>query len=126
LVTIYPGEQGEPEWAMFALIGIMVIVICAATSWNWNAPTRALRGRGTVGPARTAAEARALAVSQISYGQLAIAAGAGVVVLLKISTKHDLLSGWNRLWLAGAALLMGGAALQAYRKWRFERSRAGS
>jgi hypothetical protein len=43
-----------------------------------------------------------------------------------IGRKNDLLSGWNRLWLVAAALSIVGVGFQAYRKWRFERSRTGS
>jgi hypothetical protein len=122
LVTVYPDDQAPPEWTTTALVGVVMTVIFAMTFWSWNAPARALRGRGTMGQARTASEARRLALERISYRQFALVAGIAVFLLLRAGAKDDLLSGWNRLWLVLAVLLIVGAALQVYRKWRSERS----
>lgn len=59
-------------------------------------------------------------LSRMTYGQLGVGALAVTAMLLKVGQKQDLLTGWNRLWLVGAALGFGAIALQAFRKWRFD------
>jgi len=119
MMMLYPSNRSAPVWADIVPVGLAGVVIFAMTFWNWNAPARALRGRGTMGEAKTAAEARREALARTSYRQFALAAGIGAFLLFQVG-----LSGWNRFWLAWAALLIVGAALQAYRKWRLDRSKA--
>jgi hypothetical protein len=126
VVTIYPDNQAPPEWTTAAMVGVVMIVVFAMTFWSWNAPARALRGRVTMGQAMTATEVRRLALERTSYNQFALAAGIAVFFLLRVGAKRDPLSGWDKLWLVGAVLLIVAAALQAYRKWRSKRSEAKS
>jgi len=60
-------------------------------------------------------------LSRMTYGQLGIAVLAAAALVWNQSTKHDVLHGWGILWLVFAAALVVGAAVQAYRKWRYER-----
>ena len=40
------------------------------------------------------------------------------VLVLQVSSKHDVLHGWGLLWLVLAAALVTVAGVQAFRKWR--------
>jgi hypothetical protein len=86
----------------------------------FDAPVRALRGRGNDGEARSPEENRRIGFAKLTYGQLAATAGFAVVLLLKLDRHSDLFSGWNLAWVIMAAGLVILAAVQAFRKWRFE------
>jgi hypothetical protein len=109
-----------PELALYIGLGAIFTAFMGAYYWAWSAPARELRGRGTVGEARSRAEIRRLFLAKMTYGQIAAAVGAAAVLLLRIGSKKDLFSGWNRLWLVVAAIIVVCAAVQAFRKWRFE------
>lgn len=87
--------------------------------WAWGAPSRELASRTPEGPALTKEEARALAFSKISYGQLALAALMGVGLVWKKSTKIDVVHGSGLVWLVFGGALVLLAGVQAIRKWRF-------
>lgn len=89
--------------------------------WCWNLPARELRGRDTVGEARSRAEIRQLFLEKLTYGQIAVAGSGGVILLLK--ARGDMFSGWNILWTGLAAALFILCAIQAFRKWRLESGR---
>ncbi len=89
--------------------------------WAWNAPARELERRTPVGSARTREEVRRLMLSKITYGQLGFAVLAAFALLWNASTKGDVLHGWGILWVVFAAALVVIAAIQAFRKWRFDR-----
>jgi hypothetical protein len=90
----------------------------------WNAPARELERRPLAGGARTREEVRQLMFAKMTYGQLGLAAAGGVLLVWKVSLKHDVLHGWGVLWLVFAGLLIAVAAIQACRKWLFERGSA--
>ncbi len=80
--------------------------------------------RGLAGGALTRSHARAVALSKISWWQLALAALA-VPFLLGSFTDYDQLTvGWNRLWLVGAAVYYPMLAYQAYGKLRLNSAQA--
>lgn len=75
-----------------------------------------------LGRPRTAAEVRQVRLAKITYGQMGLALVGAAALVYSRSLEADLLSGWNILWLVfGAAIVLAGA-VQAYRKWRYDRS----
>lgn len=108
------------QWATYAAFILFMAAFVAANRWAWDAPARALRGRGTVGEARTTAEVRSLLLARMSYVQLAVLGGLPVLFLLSLNADYDPFAGWNLLWLALAAATFVTAVVLAMRKWRME------
>lgn len=106
--------------AFFAGIALVMIPYFAYYRWAWAAPTRELAGRTPIAGERSPEEVRHLRFRRITYGQLASAAVVGFVIPLAGSSRQDVLSGWNRLWLVFGGGLVLLAAVQAFRKWRFD------
>ena len=66
---------------------------------------------------------REMMFHKMTYGQLAVAAAFGPLVPFMMGFgRHpiDVLHGWGRLWLVVGAGVTVFAAVQAFRKWRFE------
>jgi drug/metabolite transporter (DMT)-like permease len=123
LVVFAPSsdpDSASSQVLIYAGIAAIIAVFMWAYYWAWNGPARDLERRPTLGEARSRAEVRRIMLGKMTYGQLGIGALAIVALLFKVSGKHDLFSGWNRLWLVGAALGFAGIAFQAFRKWRFD------
>jgi len=101
-------------------IGLAMIPYFAFYRWAWTAPARELGGRTPIAGERPSDEVRRIRFQDMTYGQLAGAAFGGVMIPFIGSSGQNVLSGWNRLWLVfgGAVVLL--AAVQAFRKWRFE------
>ncbi len=85
--------------------------------WAWGAPSRELERRAPEGLPLSKEEARALALSKITYGQLALAALMGLGLVWKMSTKTDVFHGSGMVWLVFGAALVIFAGVQAIRKW---------
>ena len=82
LVWLTPdADSAIAQIAMWGGIAAILLPFMAIYYWAWNAPSRELERRTPEGPALTKEEARAVAFSKITYGQLLIAAlmGAGVL-----------------------------------------------
>lgn len=109
------------QGAILVGIGLVMIPYFAYYRWAWAAPARELAGRTPIAGERSSEEIRRIRFQRMTYGQLAGAAFAGLVIPLIGSSRQDVFSGWNRLWLVfgGAVVLL--ATIQAFRKWRFER-----
>jgi hypothetical protein len=120
LVWLIP-DVDSPSAQIAVWVGIAAILVpfMVIYHWAWNAPSRELGGRPPEGPALTENEARAVAFSKITYGQLGLAALTGVALVWKMSTKTDVLQGWGVIWLVFGAALLVLAGIQAIRKWRF-------
>jgi tetratricopeptide (TPR) repeat protein len=73
-----------------------------------------------VGGPRSTDEVSRLRFQRLNYGQLATAAFGGLLIPFIGSSRADVFSGWNRLWLILGGSLVAVAAIQAFRKWRFE------
>ncbi|MCJ2181532.1 hypothetical protein MTR62_02235 [Novosphingobium sp. 1949] len=114
--------KGMDDSAIWAICVVILIVIFAATHWNWTRPVRRLAGRAAVGEACSKAIVRRRNLARITYPQVF---GAPVLVglmLWKISGSTDLLHGWGRLWLVLGGLAVAGALVQGLRKWWIERA----
>jgi hypothetical protein len=104
-------------------IGVISVIAIGLMYWVRGAPARELEGRTPVGRERSTDEMRAIFFQKISYGQLATAAGFGVILpFMQTFGRHpvDVFHGWGRLWLVLGAALVLLAAVQAFRKWRFD------
>lgn len=125
LVWLIP-DADSPEGKIAVWVGIAAILVpfMAIYYWAWNAPSRELGRRSPEGSALTKGEARALAFSKITYGQLALAALMGAGLIWKRSTETDVFHGWGVAWLVFGAALIILAGVQAIRKWRFSQQRA--
>ena len=109
------------DTVLYIGLGLITAVAIANMYWIRGAPARELERRSPVGRERSRDEVRELFFKKLSYGQLAGAAFAGVILVVSRAGKEDLLSGWHRLWLVFAVLIVLAAGVQAFRKWRFER-----
>lgn len=101
-------------------IGFAMIPYFAFYRWAWAAPARELEGRTPIAGERPSDEVRRIRFRRITYGQLASAAFGGVMIPFIGSSRQNVFLGWNRLWLVFGGALVLLAAVQAFRKWRFE------
>lgn len=125
LVLITPNAN-SPSAQLTMWVGLVVILVpfLIYFRWAWNHPSRELKRRAPEGAALTKEQARALAFSKITYGQLALAALMGAGMVWKMSMRFDVLHGWGMIWLLFGAGLIVIAGIQAIRKWRFNQQRA--
>jgi hypothetical protein len=125
LVWLTPdADSAIAQIAMWGGIAAILLPFMAIYYWAWNAPSRELERRTPEGPALTKEEARAVAFSKITYGQLLIAALMGAGLIWKKSTEIDVFHGWGVVWLTFGVGLVVLAGVQAIRKWRFNQQRA--
>lgn len=106
--------------ALFVGVGVVLIPYLFYNYWVWGAPARELAGRTPVAGERSPDEVRRLRFQRMTYGQLGIAALAGLAFPFFGSARQDVFSGWNRLWLVFGGALVLFVAVQAFRKWRFD------
>ena len=109
-----------PEPAMVAAVIVAMIPYTVYYKWVWAAPARELEGRTPLAGERSPEEVQHLRFRRITYKQLGTAALGGLALPFLISSREDAFSGWNRLWLVFGGALVLIAAVQAFRKWRFE------
>lgn len=120
LVWLTPDtDSPAAQIAMWGGTAAIILPFMVVFYWAWGAPSRELELRTPEGPALSKVEARALAFSEITYGQLALAALMGVGLVWKMSTKTDVVHGSGLVWLVFGGALMLLAGVQAIRKWRF-------
>jgi uncharacterized integral membrane protein len=123
LVVLLPNTDGEASnVATYAGLTAIVVPVLGVHRWAWNAPARKLDRRPTVGSERNRAEIRRLMLSRMTFGQLAFAVVASVLMASKISDKVDVFHGWGIIWLVFAGVVILGAGIQAVRKWTIERA----
>ena len=122
LVWLVPdADSPSAQIAMWVGIAAILLPFLAIYYWAWNAPSRELERRTPEGAALTKEEARALVFSQITYGQLALAALMGVGLVWKMSNQTDVFHGWGVVWLIFGGALIVLAGVKAARKWHFSR-----
>jgi hypothetical protein len=103
-----------PPTQIFAGMVAMSIVAAGWMEWVFRAPARALKGRTpVVGLSKDAA--RAASFNRMSYAQLALLAGIGATAPL--AHRHN---SWHWAYWPIGVCLVAAAAIQAFRKWRFE------
>jgi hypothetical protein len=114
-----PDLEG-PSWeaASWTCTAVILVIFMALFYWAWNAPSRELSRRTPEGAPLTKEQARALAFSEITYGNLTLAALMGAGLIWKMSTETDVFHGWGLIWpvLGGGLIVLAG--FQAIRKWR--------
>ena len=122
LALFVPDMDGvSGQVALWAGMGLILAPFLLVYRWAWNAPSRELERRTPVGAERTRDEMRQIMFGRVTYGQLGAAVVLAFVLVLRVSSKNDVLHGWGMLWLVLAAALTIGAGIQAFRKWRSER-----
>ncbi len=107
-----------PSWIGFLVSAPVLAAFVISSRWIWNAPVRALRGRLPVTQERSKEDARRLAFRRMTLGQLGSAVLLEAIVFWRLAATHNLLAGWNWLWLAAAVAFLVLIAVQAVRKWR--------
>lgn len=115
-------ESATGKLAMGFAIGLILGPFLLFYYWAWNAPARELERRPVAGVARTREEMRRIKFAKLTYGQLAFVPVIAAVLLLKVSADNDVFHGWGILWLVLAGALVALAAIQAIRKWNYERN----
>lgn len=108
------------QLAIFIGIGLVMIPYVAYYRWAWAAPARELATRTPIAGERSPDEIRRLTLQRLTYRQLAATALGGLIIPFIGSSRQDLFSGWNRLWLVFGGAIICLAAVQAFRKWRWE------
>ena len=108
------------------LLYIGLSLLCAAfvvgSMRAWGAPARMLQHRVPTAGKRSRAEVRQAYSAKTSWSYLAGTGALLIAAIARQASKHDLTVGWNRLWLIGGFLGLGGLAYRGYQKWRFERN----
>jgi hypothetical protein len=117
------ADSSTAKVAIWVGIGAILLPFMVTFYWAWNAPSRDLQRRSPEGTALTKEEARALAFSKITYGQLALAAAMGAGLAWRMSLETDILHGWGLVWPIFGGGLIALAGVQAVRKFRFNLSR---
>lgn len=124
--VLWPLRSGKElsDAVIIAGLAAMMVPYLVYYYRAWGAPARELAGRTPVAGRRSRDEVQRLNFRRMTYGQLAAAAGGGLLIPFIGSSHGNVFSGWNRLWLVfgGALVLLG--AIQAFRKWRFEQEDA--
>jgi len=122
LVWLFPSpDDPASDAAIWAGLAAILIPFLAAFFWAWNAPARELSGRTPSQEARSREEVRKIAFSQITWVRLGSALILAVLLLFNASTQQDILHGPGLFWLTCSVSVMIGVAIQAFRKWMFER-----
>ncbi len=105
-------------WGGVVAIGLLFALF---NHWAWSAPVRGLRGRAPEGHALPKEEVRALTFSNITYGQLGLAALIGLVLIWRASSEGDVFHGAGLIWLAFGVVTVILAGCRAFQKWRYDR-----
>lgn len=108
--------------AIYVGVGAITAVYLSGYFWAWNLPARELRGRATVGEARSRAEIKQRMLARIGYGEVVALGVLAVVAALKVD-RNDLFSQQNALWLTLAIVAAVISTIMAFRKWRFDSER---
>jgi hypothetical protein len=113
---------------MIAIVGACLIVSIPYFlyfRWIWGAPARDLRGRAPVAAERSSEEMRQVRLARLTWGQLGLAALGALVLAIPTVRREELYPGWNHFAFRAAAVLFLLIAVQALRKWRFDRRNGG-
>ncbi len=121
LVTVNIAyDVEEQSWEIWAVVLALTAGLLAATWYNHRAPDRRFADRLPIAAGLRQDEVRRRKFGQISWSNLAMAP-LGALVMLIPRNNEELWGNWWNIKLGAATLLMAAVAVQAYRKWRFER-----
>jgi len=109
-----------PDVLIYVGMGGITVVAVGLMYWVRGAPARELQGRTPVARERSTEEMHAIFFKKISYDQLAGVAFIGAILPFTLRSHPDVFHGWARLWFVFGAAIVVVAAVQAFRKWRFE------
>ncbi len=118
--SAWAGTDVRP-WAPLG-VGVLLLAFALIVLWLWNAPARQLAYRVPTAPGLSRDERRRQALARINYGVLAMGLLAVPFMLWNASRAWDILHGWGRLWIVAGVALFVLIAVQAFRKWRYERA----
>jgi hypothetical protein len=105
-----------PPAQIFAGMVAISLVATGLLEWIYRAPSRALKGRPAVGRERTREDVRTISFRRMTYQRL------GVTALIGAGSYTYIADGaWDRRWIFVPPLVVLVTAVQAFRKWRFER-----
>src|SRR4051794_38933533 len=112
--STYAAGQVPPA-QIFAGMVVISLVATGMLEWIYRAPSRALKRRPAVERERTREEVRAISFRRMTYQRLGLTAliGAG-------SYTYIAHGDWDRRWVVVPPFVVLVAAVQAFRKWRFE------
>jgi peptidoglycan/LPS O-acetylase OafA/YrhL len=124
IMVVLSPDRSDPSSGPTLYVGTaaMIAIMLGGHHWIWTAPARALAGRPTLGVARDRREMRQLMLSKMTYQQLGFGAGTMVLLMWNVSRKTDIFHGWGILWLVFAGVVIIASGVQAFRKWRRERT----
>jgi hypothetical protein len=123
IVWLIPNvDSAAAQTATWIGLTAIVVPFIAVYFWAWNAPARALERRPRQGAALSRDEVRQLKFSRMSYGQLGLVPPAALLLVWDKSGVGNMFHGWGIVRVACAGLLIAGAGVQAFRKWRYERA----
>jgi hypothetical protein len=111
-------DRDLPAPVTYGGTGAILIVAIACMYWVRAEPARQLEGRTPVGRERTKDEMRAIYLSKTTYAQVGAAAAFGVFLILVRSRAESQTE--HLIWLGAGVFLLLFAAIQAFRKWRFD------
>jgi hypothetical protein len=123
-----PGRSFNSIPSMIAIVGACLIVSIPYFLhywWIWRAPARELRGRAPVAPERSSKEMRQHRQARLTWRQLGLATLGALLLATPTVRREQLYPGWNHFAFRAAALLFLLIAVQALRKWRFDRKNGG-
>ncbi len=125
LVALLAGDPNSSagRLGLYGSMVAIVIALLAGICWIREQPARMLDRKPQVAGPLDREAVRQLNFSKITYGQLALVLPLAPLLWWEIWQMTDPLHGWGLLgtgFTIGLVLL---AAVQAFRKWRFERGR---
>ncbi len=98
-------------------VGVILAVVLIGLKLAWDAPARALAARPVAAPALSSAEARRLAVAQMTWSQFLLSAFWSAIFVLHYFSRGQSRP-WALVWLGLGLALLGMTGFRAYQKLR--------
>ena len=120
LAVVYDRLGRPVPQALITLVAfVWVSAFMASWMWAWRAPNRALASRAPAAAGRSRDEARAAAWRNITWANLALPAGFGLLIGFTAFSEKDQL--WAVIKGCSSIVLIAAAIIQSFRKWQIER-----
>ena len=116
------GIEDRPNEHRLAVAAVVVIGFMAAHTWVWYAPARVLSYRVPTAAPTPPEDRKVSFFARIEYPKLALGLAAAPFMVWSASRVTDVLHGWGRLWVVAGVSLFVLIAVQAFRKWWYERT----